>query len=136
MRHWLMASALLLAAPVLRAESTTPAVIELPTAKFALGDDPAREGICARRHRLLCDGVEQLRDAGLARVRRVLHFQALQAAGKVDRQAVRDALANIPKYDGVTGTMQFKEGSGDPIKSAVILQIKNGAFVFFANANP
>jgi branched-chain amino acid transport system substrate-binding protein len=65
-----------------------------------------------------------------------LLFQALQSAGKVDRQAVRDALAQIPKYEGVTGIMQFKEGSGDPIKSAVILQVKNGAFVFFANANP
>lgn len=65
-----------------------------------------------------------------------LLWQALQAAGKVDRQAVRDALASIPKYEGVTGTMQFKEGSGDPIKSAVILQIKGGKFTFFANANP
>jgi len=65
-----------------------------------------------------------------------LLWQALQTAGKVDRQAVRDALAKIPKYEGVTGVMQFQEGSGDPIKSAVILQIKNGAFVFFANANP
>ena len=37
---------------------------------------------------------------------------------------------------GVTGKMQFKEGSGDPIKSAVILQIKDGKFVWFANANP
>jgi branched-chain amino acid transport system substrate-binding protein len=49
---------------------------------------------------------------------------------------VRDALAKIPQYEGVTGNMTFQEGSGDPIKSAVILQIKNGAFVFFANANP
>jgi len=65
-----------------------------------------------------------------------LLWQALQSAGKVDRQAVRDALAKIPNYEGVTGTMQFQEGSGDPIKSAVILQVKNGAFVFFANANP
>lgn len=65
-----------------------------------------------------------------------LLWTALKAAGKVDRQAVRDALANIPKYDGVTGTMQFKEGSGDPIKSAVILQIKGDKFVWFANANP
>jgi len=65
-----------------------------------------------------------------------LLWQALQTAGKVDRQAVRDALAQIPKYEGVTGTMSFKEGSGDPIKSAVILQIKNGKFVFFANAAP
>jgi branched-chain amino acid transport system substrate-binding protein len=65
-----------------------------------------------------------------------LLWQALQSAGKVDRQAVRDALAKIPQYEGVTGNMTFQEGSGDPIKSAVILQIKNGAFVFFANANP
>jgi branched-chain amino acid transport system substrate-binding protein len=65
-----------------------------------------------------------------------LLWQALQTAGTVDRQAVRDALAKIPKYEGVTGTMQFQEGSGDPIKSAVILQIKDGKFVWFANANP
>jgi branched-chain amino acid transport system substrate-binding protein len=65
-----------------------------------------------------------------------LLWQALQSAGKVDRQAVRDALAKIPGYEGVTGTMQFQEGSGDPIKSAVILQISGGKFVWFANANP
>jgi len=63
-------------------------------------------------------------------------WAALKSAGKVDRQAVRDALAKIPKYEGVTGTMQFQEGSGDPIKSAVILQVKGDKFVFFANANP
>jgi branched-chain amino acid transport system substrate-binding protein len=65
-----------------------------------------------------------------------LLWQALQTAGKVDRQAVRDALAKIPNYEGVTGTMQFQEGSGDPIKSAVILQVKDGKFTWFANANP
>jgi branched-chain amino acid transport system substrate-binding protein len=65
-----------------------------------------------------------------------LLWTALKNAGKVDRQAVRDALAKIPKFEGVTGNMQFQEGSGDPVKSAVILQIKNGKFVFFANANP
>ena len=65
-----------------------------------------------------------------------LFYQAIQSAGKIDRQAVRDALAVIPKFEGVTGTMQFKEGSGDPIKSAVILQIKDGTFVWYANANP
>ncbi|MDD5368403.1 MAG: ABC transporter substrate-binding protein [Anaerolineaceae bacterium] len=65
-----------------------------------------------------------------------LLWESLKSAGKVDRQAVRDALAKIPKFDGVTGTMQFKEGSGDPIKSAVILQVKDGAFHWFANANP
>jgi len=65
-----------------------------------------------------------------------LLWQALQSAGKVDRQAVRDALAKVPSYEGVTGNMKFVEGSGDPIKSAVILQVKDGKFVWFANAAP
>jgi branched-chain amino acid transport system substrate-binding protein len=65
-----------------------------------------------------------------------LLLQALKTAGKNDRQAVRNALAKIPLYDGVTGNMQFKEGSGDPIKSAVILKIKDGKFTWFANAKP
>jgi branched-chain amino acid transport system substrate-binding protein len=65
-----------------------------------------------------------------------LLWQALKTAGKNDRQAVRDALAKIPRYEGVTGNMQFKEGSGDPVKSAVILKIKDGKFTWFANAKP
>jgi len=65
-----------------------------------------------------------------------LLFQAIRNAGKRDRQAVRDSLARIPKFEGVTGLMQFQEGSGDPVKSAVILKIKDGKFVWFANANP
>ncbi len=60
-----------------------------------------------------------------------LLWQALKTAGKNDRQAVRDALAKIPQYEGVTGNMQFKEGSGDPVKSAVILKIKDGKFTWF-----
>jgi len=65
-----------------------------------------------------------------------LLWTAVKNAGKVDRQAVRDALAKVPLYEGVTGNMKFQEGSGDPIKSAVIVQIKNGEFHWFANANP
>lgn len=65
-----------------------------------------------------------------------LLWQAIKGANKIDRQAIRDALAGISGYDGITGNMQFKEGSGDPIKSAVILQIKDGKFVYFATAKP
>lgn len=65
-----------------------------------------------------------------------LLWQALQTAGSVDREAVREAMAKIPNYEGVTGNMSFTEGSGDPIKSAVILQVKGDKFVWFANANP
>ena len=65
-----------------------------------------------------------------------LLLQAIKSAGSIDRQAVRDALAKVPRYDGVTGMMQFKEGSGDPVKGAVILRIKGGKFTYFATANP
>ncbi len=65
-----------------------------------------------------------------------LLWAALQSAGKVDREAVRDALAKVPSFEGVTGNLKFQEGSGDPIKSAVILQVKGDKFVWFANANP
>jgi branched-chain amino acid transport system substrate-binding protein len=65
-----------------------------------------------------------------------LLFQALKSAKKLDRDAIRNALAGIPRYEGVTGNMQFKEGSGDPTKSAVIVQIKGGKFMYFATANP
>lgn len=65
-----------------------------------------------------------------------LLWLAIKSAGSIDRQAVRDALAKVPTYDGVTGMMQFKEGSGDPIKGAVILKIKEGKFTYFTTANP
>lgn len=65
-----------------------------------------------------------------------LLFRAVQAAGKPDRRAVRDALAAIPRYEGVTGSMRFQDGSGDPVKSAVILQIKDGKFAWVTNAEP
>lgn len=65
-----------------------------------------------------------------------LLFQAIKQAGALDRQSLRDSLAKISRFEGVTGTMQFKEGSGDPIKSAVILQIKNGKFTWVTNAEP
>jgi branched-chain amino acid transport system substrate-binding protein len=64
-----------------------------------------------------------------------LLFRAAQAAGTLDREAVRTALGAITNYEGVTGNMQFK-GTGDPIKSAVVIQIKDGKFKFFQTAQP
>ena len=64
-----------------------------------------------------------------------LLFQAIKSAGKFDRQAVRTALAAITSYEGVTGTMQFK-GTGDPVKSAVVIHIKDGKFTYYQTAKP
>ena len=62
--------------------------------------------------------------------------QAIVNSGTLDRQAVRDSLAKIKEYKGVTGEMRFLPGSRDPIKGGVIMQIKNGKFSWFADVNP
>ena len=64
-----------------------------------------------------------------------LLFHALRKAGRVDREAVRNALASITDFEGVTGSMRF-EGTGDPIKSAVIIQIRDGKFTYFDSVAP
>jgi len=64
-----------------------------------------------------------------------LLLTAITRAGSLDRQKVRDALANIPELEEVTGKMKFT-GTGDPTKSAVILQIKDGKFAYFASVSP
>ena len=65
-----------------------------------------------------------------------LLFGAIKSAGKVDRETVRVSLSTLPDYKGVTGDMKFKADSRDPIKSAVILEIKDGKFTYFTNAKP
>lgn len=65
-----------------------------------------------------------------------LLFSSIKGAAKADREAIRAALSTLPNYKGVTGDMKFQADSRDPIKSAVILQIKEGKFTYFTNANP
>ena len=55
---------------------------------------------------------------------------------KVDRKCVRDALAQIKDYEGITGKMTFTE-EGDPIKCAVIVRIsEQGEFEFYKQVCP
>ena len=61
---------------------------------------------------------------------------AIALAGKLDSVSVRNALSGIPAYPGVTGLIKYSADSGDPVKGAVILQIKNGGFSWFADAQP
>ncbi len=62
--------------------------------------------------------------------------EAIQTAGKLDRSAVRDAFSKIRDYEGITGSLHFEPGSGDPVKSVVILRIQNGKFVWVTNVKP
>jgi branched-chain amino acid transport system substrate-binding protein len=64
-----------------------------------------------------------------------LLFTAIKNAQSLDRADIRDALANIQLFEGVTGIMSFDE-QGDPIKCAVIIQIKDGAFTYYDSACP
>jgi branched-chain amino acid transport system substrate-binding protein len=64
-----------------------------------------------------------------------LLLAAVSQAQSLDRRQVRDALAAIQEFEGVTGSMKFKQ-SCDPIKSAVILQIKDGKFKYHASVAP
>jgi branched-chain amino acid transport system substrate-binding protein len=67
---------------------------------------------------------------------------AIEGAGELtgnlekDRKAVRDALASIKDFDGITGSMTFTE-DGDPIKCAVIVRISDaGEFEFYKSVCP
>jgi branched-chain amino acid transport system substrate-binding protein len=65
-----------------------------------------------------------------------LLFEAIKKSPTLDRKVVRDSLATLANYSGVTGNIQFTAGSGDPVKSAVIMQIKGDKFVWVMNAAP
>ena len=55
---------------------------------------------------------------------------------KIDREAVRNVLATIKDFDGITGRMTFTQ-DGDPIKCAVIVRISDvGEFEFYKSVCP
>jgi branched-chain amino acid transport system substrate-binding protein len=68
--------------------------------------------------------------------------EAIQSCGEItgkikkDRQCVRDALARIKNFKGITGEMTFTE-DGDPIKCAVIVRISDtGEYEFYKQVCP
>jgi branched-chain amino acid transport system substrate-binding protein len=68
--------------------------------------------------------------------------KAIENSGKLtgriekDRKRVRDALAKIKEFDGITGKMTFTE-DGDPIKCAVIVRISDkGEYEFYKSVCP
>jgi branched-chain amino acid transport system substrate-binding protein len=67
---------------------------------------------------------------------------SIQSCGKItgnvekDRQCIRDAMAKIKEYDGITGKMTFTE-DGDPIKCAVLVRISDkGEYEFYKSVCP
>ena len=64
-----------------------------------------------------------------------LLLTAISQAGTLERQKVRDALAAVQDFEGVTGSMKF-HGTGDPIKSAVIIHVTGCKFRFYSTVSP
>ena len=68
--------------------------------------------------------------------------KAIQSMSKItgniekDRKSVRDAMAKIKEFNGITGKMTFTE-DGDPIKCAVIVRISDkGEYEFYKSVCP
>ncbi len=60
---------------------------------------------------------------------------SIKKVGKLDRAALRDALAATRDAQGVSGKMAFDENR-NPIKPAVILEVKNAKFAYKSTINP
>jgi branched-chain amino acid transport system substrate-binding protein len=64
-----------------------------------------------------------------------LLLAAMERAGSTDADAIRQALRGMPPLSGVTGTISYR-GSGDPTKSAVVVQIHRGSTAVYAVVEP
>lgn len=63
-------------------------------------------------------------------------FAAMKKAQSIEPTDIKAAYSQIGMQEGVTGPMMYSAGSGDPIKNAVILQVKDGRFIYSTSAGP
>ena len=66
----------------------------------------------------------------------LLAIDAIKRAGSVDPVKIRDAIAATTKFPGASGYVTFAAGSNDPVKSAVIKEVRGGKFVYKTTVNP
>ncbi|PSN17504.1 ethanolamine utilization protein EutJ [filamentous cyanobacterium CCP5] len=62
-------------------------------------------------------------------------FKAIQAKQSYQPEAIRDGIANLGIYQGVTGRIEYR-GSGDPIVSVAIQKVEGGQPVFYQEVTP
>ncbi len=65
----------------------------------------------------------------------LLAIDAIKRANSVDTVKIRDAIAVTKNFAGASGFITL-DAEGDPIKSAVIKEVKGGKFVYKATVNP
>jgi branched-chain amino acid transport system substrate-binding protein len=64
-----------------------------------------------------------------------LLISAVERAGTTDSTAIRDAMAKTDGFKGVSGSISF-DPNGNPIKSAVVIQVKDGKHKYVETVNP
>lgn len=90
-----------------------------------------------QKHWHASDGSPKLPDsmAALGYDSAMILADAIKRANSTDGPKVRDALAATKDFDGVTGRTTINE-KRDATKSAVILQVRGGAFHYVETVNP
>ena len=62
-------------------------------------------------------------------------IDAIEKAGSVDSNAIRDKIAATTNFVGATGNITL-DSNGDAVKSAVINKVENGKFVYLTTVEP
>ncbi len=62
-------------------------------------------------------------------------FEVFEKTDRMDADSIQQGLYNLDPYNGVTGTIKYTD-SGDPVKSAVIIRIKDGGTSVFTVIEP
>jgi branched-chain amino acid transport system substrate-binding protein len=65
----------------------------------------------------------------------MLVIDAIERAGSFDREAIRDAMAATENFEGVTGYITINE-TGDAVKDAVVLEVRDGEFKYISTVSP
>lgn len=65
-----------------------------------------------------------------------MFIKALESAGSTDSEKLRSALENTKDFQGVSGTLTVDPKTHNPVKSAAILQFKDGKSTFVTKINP
>jgi branched-chain amino acid transport system substrate-binding protein len=95
--------------------------------------DPVVAGFNERFRKRWGDVSDTLTGLGYDSV--MMLVDAIKRAGSTDASKLRDALANTKNFKGVTGTITL-DAQRNPTKSAVVLTVKDGKFVFVESIAP
>jgi branched-chain amino acid transport system substrate-binding protein len=63
-------------------------------------------------------------------------FESIKKAESRQPEKVLASMSTLADFQGVTGTMKFSAGSGSPVKSAVVIQIRDNTFKYYDSINP